>query len=99
MTRLLAALAAVCVCAPAFAQQAPAGPQCGDPQKLRQFLFDKFGEQPTNVGVTEGGTAIMFTLNPTTHTWTFVALPNAGMACIVASGDQWTDVPEDAKTK
>lgn len=56
----------------------------------------KYGEKPQNSGTVKTGgrlTIILIYANPETGTWSIIALPTPGMACLMWSGSDWRRAP------
>jgi len=79
-------LALALMSSPAVAQQA-----CGPWRIASAALARTYGEHPIEMG--QAGSVILTVLaNPTTGTFTIVAVRPDGIACLVASGLHWRTV-------
>ncbi len=55
----------------------------------RAGLFARYGEIPSGAGdLGEGSTGVLF-VNPTTRTWTVLAIGPGGRACGILAGLDW----------
>lgn len=96
--RILAAFGVLCAVAALtmslFAPDAHAQAACYEYKKLQSALAEKFHEQPTNAGITgdKGQFAWTLFLSPKGESWTAVVVDTKGMACVVAAGQNWTDL-------
>lgn len=92
----VAAVAAM-IAAPAFAQSAGPGPACVKRTDLIKHLEAKYHEAPSAVGIADNGALLEVFSSKSGETWTVtVTMPN-GISCMVASGQQWQDVPRVAQ--
>jgi hypothetical protein len=97
-TPLLAAAAAL-IAAPAFAQTASSGPACVKRADLIKHLEAKYHEAPSAVGLADNGALLEVFSSKSGETWTVtVTMPN-GISCMVATGQQWQDVPRVAQAE
>lgn len=80
------------IAAALLAAAAPAAAQeCAPDVAMKRMLATQFGETPAFTGALDAAQSppvILFS-NGDTGTWTLVALPSRGIACIVASGTNW----------
>ena len=91
------AAAAVLMAAPAFAQSAPPGPACVKRADLIKHLEAKYHEAPAAVGLADNGALLEVFASKSGETWTVtVTMPN-GISCMVATGQQWQDIPRVAQ--
>jgi hypothetical protein len=91
------AAAAALIAAPALAQTAGPGPACVKRADLLKHLEAKYHEAPAAVGIADNGALLEVFASKSGETWTVtVAMPN-GISCMVASGQQWQDVPRIAQ--
>jgi hypothetical protein len=90
------AIAASLLAAPAFAQSA-GGPPCVKRADLIKHLEAKFHEAPAAVGLADNGSLLEVFASKSGETWTVtVTMPN-GISCMVATGQQWQDLPRIAQ--
>lgn len=88
------AAAALWLAMPSSAQAQ--APTCVKRTELIKHLANKFHETPAAVGVADNGTLLEVFVSTTNETWTVaVTLPN-GLACMLATGQQWQDLPRVA---
>jgi hypothetical protein len=87
----LAPAASVAQSVPATPPEDPAAqaPMCGAYAELRSFLNERFGEQPTSLGLTDDGTVMQVFASRTAGTWTMVSVDSRGHACVLATGQAW----------
>jgi hypothetical protein len=91
------AAAAALIAAPALAQTAGPGPACVKRAELLKHLEAKYHEAPAAVGIADNGALLEVFASKSGETWTVtVTMPN-GISCMVASGQQWQDVPHVAQ--
>jgi hypothetical protein len=91
------AAAAALIAAPALAQTAGPGPACVKRADLLKHLEAKYHEAPAAVGIADNGALLEVFASKSGETWTVtVTMPN-GISCMVASGQQWQDVPRIAQ--
>ena len=87
---LVAALAAISLAG--VAGFAEAAPQCSSHDKIADALGNKFKETRRVMGVVNS-TAVMEIFMSPQGTWTVVVTDTRGMACIIATGQDWQEVP------
>ena len=56
---------------------------------MTEQLFAKYGEISQLLGVDSRGSLLVAYVNPTTLTWTLVAVMPDGVACMITSGEDW----------
>jgi hypothetical protein len=89
------AVAASLLAAPAFAQSS--GPACVKRADLIKHLEAKYHEAPAAVGLADNGSLLEVFASKSGETWTVtVTMPN-GISCMVATGQQWQDLPRVAQ--
>ena len=89
------AAATVLLAMPAYAQ-AP-GPACVKRADLIKHLESKYHEAPAAVGIADNGSLLEVFASKSGETWTVpVTMPN-GISCMVATGQQWQDLPRVAQ--
>jgi hypothetical protein len=89
--------AAALIAAPALAQTAGPGPACVKRADLLKHLEAKYHEAPAAVGIADNGALLEVFASKSGETWTVtVTMPN-GISCMVASGQQWQDLPRVAQ--
>ena len=100
MTRIAYVVAAAALfAAPAFAQSAGPGPACVKRADLIKHLEAKYHEAPSAVGLADNGALLEVFSSKSGETWTVtVTMPN-GISCMVATGQQWQDVPRVAQNE
>jgi hypothetical protein len=64
-------------------------PMCGAYDELRSFLHERFGEQPTSLGLADDGTVMQVFASSSAGTWTVVSVDARGHACVLATGQAW----------
>lgn len=101
MVRIAYALAAAALVTasaiPAHAQtQAPA---CVKRVDLIKHLSAKYHEAPAAVGLADNGSLLEVFASKSGETWTVtVTMPN-GISCMVATGQNWQDLPRVAQAE
>ena len=66
--------------------------QCAPHDKVSAELSQKFGEQPSSMGLAQDNTVMELYSSPTSGGWTLTAtLPN-GLTCLVAAGQNFETV-------
>ena len=92
-TSVVAAAAMLAIpTAPAQAQ----GPACVKRVDLIKHLSAKYHEAPAAVGLADNGSLIEVFASKAGETWTVtVTMPN-GISCMVATGQNWQDLPRVA---
>lgn len=92
--RLLLAVAIFAGAAPAGANGLP--PHCAKRGDLYQQLAQRFQEAPVARGLANNGALVEVFSAPDGGTWTVtITMPN-GVACMVAAGDDWENLPRVA---
>jgi hypothetical protein len=91
------AAAAALIAAPALAQTAGPGPACVKRADLIKHLEAKYHEAPAAVGIADNGALLEVFASKSGETWTVtVTMPN-GISCMVATGQNWQDLPRVAQ--
>ncbi len=98
MKTIIASLIAIFMAMPVLAQSR----NCSDYNKVKTFLTERHNEHVVARGLTdptETGEALMMELfaNEGNKSWTVVYVSSTGLACIVASGNNFSLVDEPAK--
>ena len=75
---------------PALAQDAP---PCGPAGPMLASLLTQYGEVPAYQAASSGGSPMAVLVNPDTGSWTMLYMPQPGLACMVATGNDWTTLP------
>lgn len=90
---LLGVLAALLLLA-ALLDSAAAQSLCGDHGEIAERLAARFDERPAATGLTDGG-ALLELLAAPGGSWTLllVRAPQSGVACVVATGQNWRALP------
>jgi hypothetical protein len=90
------AAAAALITAPVVPAQAQA-PACVKRADLIKHLENKYHEAPAAVGLADNGALLEVFASKQGETWTVtVTMPN-GISCMVATGQQWQDLPRIAQ--
>src|SRR5262249_36631800 len=71
-----------------------AGP-CYPRDAILAHLAERYGERPAGTGVAVGQLVELLT-RPDGASWTILVIRPDGLACPVATGEDWTDVSEPA---
>ncbi len=75
--------------APAWAQHV-----CADRDTLTDSLADEYAERQTARGMSDSGNVIEVLSDKDGKTWTIIMTMPDGVSCIIATGQDWEDVPE-----
>ncbi len=86
----LTAVAPTGLVAPAMAQQQQMA--CAERGALVGQLQEKYNEQAQGVGLTGNG-AVMELLTSDKGTWSLIVTMPNGKSCLIATGDEWQQVP------
>lgn len=69
------------------------GPACVKRKDLLKHLEARFSEVPVALGLSENGSVVEVFAAKDGATWTVtMTMPN-GLSCLIASGQEWQDVP------
>lgn len=93
---LVLGLAALAVAVPAQADQPRAQQRlpCHQHEQIARQLDQRYGEQPTSLGLQSNGNLLQVWTSVRTGSWTIVTTTPQGVSCIVAAGRNWaTHVP------
>lgn len=94
MTARALFLTALLCSSPVLAQEEP---PCGPYEDITRSLTNlPYEEVATNVGIMQGYLLELF-VNETTGTFTIIMLKPGGLACLMAVGEHWTDLPKSPK--
>lgn len=98
MKRYFSKLAAVLISAafilPVLPTNAEAGRTvCGDRAKLIEGLKTRYKEEPVALGISQKNTQALEIFASEAGTWTAIMTMPTGVACIMAAGHSWHDVP------
>jgi len=85
-------VAALSVAAPASAQM-----QCGNREKMVDYLAREYQESRVGVGIETRGAALELFASKT-GTWTILVTVPTGLTCIIGSGENWVIFPLIAPT-
>ena len=69
-----------------------AEPMCGDRAMLIRALSDRYHEAPKSMGLSADG-SIVEVLSSIAGTWTIIITRPTGVACMMASGESWENLP------
>ena len=67
---------------------------CAQHQVVVEQLQARFGEVRQSIGLGQNNSVVEMFASTATGTWTIVVTTPNGMACLVASGENWEDVAE-----
>jgi hypothetical protein len=73
-----------------------ANPVCGDRTMLIRTLSDRYHEAPKSMGLSADG-AVVEILASTAGSWTILITRPDGLACLMASGESWENLPQMAE--
>jgi hypothetical protein len=74
----------------AFAAPASAA-TCAPREEFVKALASQFNEKPIGMGLAGSGAMVVLFVSPA-GTWTAATVSTTGSACLVGSGNNWTDV-------
>lgn len=83
----------------AFPTQASSQMFCGRDREIKDGLERGYGEVVTSMGSIRSGSFILLFVSPVTKSWSVVKVDISGIACIIASGDNWDDVAKKVEGK
>ena len=66
---------------------------CGQAGPILASLLAQYGEVPAYQAASSGGAPVAVLVNPDTGSWTMLYMPQPGLACMVATGNDWTTLP------
>jgi hypothetical protein len=93
----LVAAAALMMASVASAQAQAQAPACVKRTDLIKHLSAKYHEAPAAVGLADNGSLLEVFASKSGETWTVtVTMPN-GISCMVATGQDWQDLPRVAQ--
>jgi len=90
LIRLVFTTLVFAIAAPSLAQ---AQYVCAKRDSMITQLKKKFGESERGIGVSGTEAVIEIWSSEETGTWTIVMTRPNGIACVMAAGDSWTDIP------
>ena len=67
---------------------------CAERKALLDSLAHDFSEAPSAVGVANNGAVIEVLTARDGKTWTILLTMPSGRSCVMAAGENWTDVPQ-----
>jgi len=89
---LIAVLGALLIGWSALPSAATAQTACGDRNEVVVSLRMKFSEEPVSMGLSQDGSVIEVFASPS-GSWTIVVTRPSGLACMVAAGESWEELP------
>ncbi len=87
---------AVLALQPAPAQTTPIAANCGQRTQVVERLSEKYGETRQSMGLAQNNGVLEVFASAESGTWTIVITLPSGMTCLVAAGDAWEAVDEEA---
>ena len=97
MLRIALAAAALAAISISTAQAQAQPPACVKRVDLIKHLSNKYHEAPAAVGLADNGSLLEVFASKSGETWTVtVTMPN-GISCMVATGQNWQDLPRVAQ--
>ena len=66
---------------------------CARSDQITSFLKDQFGEEPISLGIGSNGQLFQIFASEATRSWTVVTTTPTGMACVLATGEHWEQMP------
>lgn len=73
-------------------------PQCNERDNVLNLLGKKYGETVSAIGVANTGGLIEVLHDPKDGSWTIIMTTPQGMSCLVAAGEGWRNLIDQAKT-
>lgn len=74
-----------------------ANPVCGHREDILQQLSSQYKEAPVAVGLTDSGVLVELLSSDNGATWTILVSQENGTTCLVAAGQHWQNVKDDAE--
>ena len=90
------ATALTAIVAAAMPTESAADPLCGERAMLISALADRYHESPKSMGLSADG-AVVEVLASTAGNWTILITRPDGLACMMASGESWENLPQMAQ--
>ncbi len=91
---IIAAFALAAFALPTLSTSAEASAKCGDRTKLIEKLEAKYKEVPVGLGLSQNNKAAFEVYASESGTWTVVMTMTNGLACVMAAGHSWQDLPK-----
>jgi len=67
---------------------------CASREEVVKLLADNFDETPVAGGLSNAGLVVEVFASPSRDSWTMVMKAPSGMTCIIGSGENWSDEPQ-----
>lgn len=67
--------------------------RCGTWETIKTFAAKTYGEAPLGGGLINQEQALIMLASPGGNSWTLVSLTTHGLACVLASGNDWHLAP------
>lgn len=95
-SKLAAALVSAAFLLPILPMSAQAAQHavCGDRAKLIEGLKKRYKEVPVALGISQRNTEAIEIFASEAGTWTVVMTMSSGVACVMAAGHSWQDLPK-----
>ena len=94
-SNVVAALLASVFVLPVLSTEAAASPaKCGERAKLIKALEDRYKEVPVALGISQKSTEAFEIYASESGTWTVIMTMSNGVACVMAAGHSWQDLPK-----
>lgn len=71
-------------------------PTCVKRTDLIQHLANQYHETPVAVGIADNGALLEVFVSTEGETWTVAVTLPSGVTCLIATGQQWQDLPHVA---
>lgn len=97
MNRTAFVVAATAFWAVASLPAAAQAPACVKRTDLLQHLANRYHETPVAVGIADNGALLEVFVSTEGETWTVAVTLPSGVSCLIATGEQWQDLPRIAK--
>lgn len=66
---------------------------CHAHDEIARQLDRRYGEQPVSIGLQANGNLLQVFISDQTGSWTILSTTPAGLACILAAGRGWENLP------
>ena len=70
-----------------------AAQQCTDRAGVVDHLSQRYAEKPVVMGITQAGNVLEILVSKDGQSWTVIVTGTTGLACMIAAGENWRDLP------
>lgn len=96
-TTLVLSACAVAASIASIAQAASPQPLCTDRKVVLSQLSKQYSEAPVAMGIANNGGVLEILSSSAGKSWTIIVTMPNGMSCMIAAGENWESVPQQAK--